>query len=267
MTLVPTLSAPTTGQARVPAPLVANDNAIRDVVNGNLDYTNLADSGVTTAKIAAANVTADKLADAAKLGLSDSTYVRRGKSIIATEESFTQTSYGFATTPDRVQNIVLPTDGLIFVLYEANWNGSVDNAASAAIFVGATQLSAVGWDNFGNYSPGVQAAANTGASPAVNMLTTFGQGLVSVSKGSGVTLDSTIRAVGADMLSTSASAYIRQLNGGGARIDGGTRDIGIGGICPILAPAGTYDIGIKYKSSSGSVTVKNRKLWVWTQSF
>lgn len=51
MSLVPSLNNPTTGQARVPAPLVANDNAIRDVVNGNIDAANLAANAVTPAKV------------------------------------------------------------------------------------------------------------------------------------------------------------------------------------------------------------------------
>lgn len=41
MGLIPTLNAPTTGDPRVPAPLVANDNAIRTVVNGQLDTNNI----------------------------------------------------------------------------------------------------------------------------------------------------------------------------------------------------------------------------------
>ena len=35
----------------------------------------------------------------------------------------------------------------------------------------------------------------------------------------------------------------------------------------VFAAAGTYDISVQFKASSGSVTVKNRKLWVWTMGF
>jgi hypothetical protein len=32
-------------------------------------------------------------------------------------------------------------------------------------------------------------------------------------------------------------------------------------------PAGTYDFSVRFKSSSGSVTAKNRKLWVASIGF
>src|SRR5688572_22717039 len=42
--------------------------------------------------------------------------VRRGKSIIATEQTLvTPVAYTDAGTPDRVQNVVLPADGFIIV--------------------------------------------------------------------------------------------------------------------------------------------------------
>src|SRR5687768_6755972 len=56
---------------------------------------------------------------AEKLGLSQTGTVRRGKSIIAAEESTSSTSYTTLTQPDRVQNVELPTDGLIAVAYNA----------------------------------------------------------------------------------------------------------------------------------------------------
>lgn len=77
---------------------------------------------------------------AAKLGLSQTGDVRRGKSIIATEESRTNTSYGLLATPDRVQSVVLPTDGLLRVTFSALWKEASLGAARAAIFVGGSQL-------------------------------------------------------------------------------------------------------------------------------
>src|SRR6266498_1163856 len=99
-------------------------SAIQSDYNGNVDDSNLA--------------TAVKQ----KIGLSDGSIVRRGKSSIATSESTTATSYaiGNLTTPDRVQNVNLQTDGLIAVAYQAIWDNTVASAARAAIFVGATQL-------------------------------------------------------------------------------------------------------------------------------
>ena len=60
MTLIPTLNAPTTGDPRVPAPLVENDNTIRTVVNGSLDTTNLsASAGILGTQLSAAAAIAD----------------------------------------------------------------------------------------------------------------------------------------------------------------------------------------------------------------
>jgi hypothetical protein len=41
----------------------------------------------------------------------------------------------------------------------------------------------------------------------------------------------------------------------------------VGGPCYIFAAAGTYTVSVQFKSSSGSVTAKNRKLWAWTLGF
>src|SRR4051812_48257416 len=76
----------------------------------------------------------------AKLGLDGTGVVRRGKSIIATEESRSNTSYGTLTTPDQVSNVVVPVNGLLFVAFTALWKESVLKAGRAAIFIGANQL-------------------------------------------------------------------------------------------------------------------------------
>jgi hypothetical protein len=54
-------------------------------------------------------------------------YSSGGKANIAAAESTTATSYaiGNLTTPDRVQNVVMPTDGLIAVWYQAIWQNTV----------------------------------------------------------------------------------------------------------------------------------------------
>jgi hypothetical protein len=49
---------------------------------------------------------------------------------------------------------------------------------------------------------------------------------------------------------------------------GGSPAGGVGGLCVIEGlPAGTYTISIQYKATSGSVTAKNRRLKVRTESF
>jgi hypothetical protein len=39
-----------------------------------------------------------------------------------------------------------------------------------------------------------------------------------------------------------------------------------GGFAVVFAAAGTYDVSVQFKSSVGSVTVKNRHLWVGVSS-
>src|ERR1044072_980378 len=110
-------------------------------------------------------------------GVNEGSNVRRGKSIISTTESRTNTAYGLLTTPDRVQNIVLPTDGLIFILFHATWQQAVASAARAAIFIGANQLVTVSGGPTGSTST-VAQEVNLGTSVAIDTpLATHGGGL------------------------------------------------------------------------------------------
>ena len=40
-----------------------------------------------------------------------------------------------------------------------------------------------------------------------------------------------------------------------------------GGVVTVFAAAGTYDVSVQFLAVAGSVTVKERKLWVWVQGF
>lgn len=232
------------GAAENVSDLNANLNAIAAVVNGNIDGTN---------NIANAGVTANNLSTALAqmLGVTNVANTGRGKTIIATAESRTNTAYGTLTTADQVTGIVLPTAGLIFVAYMAMWQESVDGAARAAIFVGANQLKIAGGSSA---APFVQEARNPGGAGINKPLSTGPQGLEGA-------------------LSASATAYTGHVTTGqavGVLDEGGTLDgtVGFGfGPCTIFAAAGTYTISVQYKASSGSVTASNRNLWVWTQSF
>jgi hypothetical protein len=186
------------------------------------------------------------LADA--LGVNTGT-IRRGKSIIATTEARTNTAYGLLTTPDRVSNVVVPTDGLVVVAYQATWQESVVGAANAAIFIGSNQLKIAQETG----APIVQEAVNGASSANTDRpLVTYHEGLAS--------------------WAGTTSAYTGDVTTGmtiGARLSTGGSDARDRfGYCTIgnLA-AGTYDISVQFKSSSGSVTAKNRKLWVWTLGF
>jgi len=226
-----------------------------DYGTGWVDILNVPDDSITAAKIAANAVGASELADnavdtaaivddavtTAKAdsagilvpgGISESGVVRRGKSIIATEESRTNAAYGMLPTQDRVASVVLPTDGLIRVGYQATWKSSNANAARAAIFIGASQLKAA----TNAASPAVQEASGVDVQDTYVSLASRPEGLVSGNASPPYTGDVTTG----------------QLVG----------TYGSGGVANIFAAAGTYDVSIRFKSSLGTVTAKGRKLWV-----
>jgi hypothetical protein len=178
------------------------------------------------------SVLAAAIADAARLGLTDGATVRRGKSIIATTESRTNVAYGTLATPDKVAGLVLPTDGLIFVSYQATWQESVLGAARAAIFIGANQLKT--W--------------LTGAAPAAQETQVANVGAAT---------DTPLITIPQGLNSSGNAAYTGDVTTG--------QSIGVTG--PIKAAAGTYDISVQFKSTSGSVTAKNRELRVWSMGF
>lgn len=210
------------------------------------------------------SVVAQKLDPAtvrAILGLNSTGQARRGKAIIATSEARTSTSYGLLTTPDRVSSLILPADGLIRVRYAATWQESVAGAARAAIFIGANQLKIA---NQAANAAITQAAATAETTGAVDKpLISYWGGLVSL-YGAGA-------AYGGDVTTGQAIGLYGASQGISQEINGGATQTGnpatVGGAVDIFAAAGTYDISIQFKSSSGSVTVKNRKLWVEVISF
>lgn len=225
------------------AAMLANFDAITAQFNGSTDGDNLAQA----------------VREAA--GINKTGSIRRGKSIIATEESRTNVAYGLLTTPDRVQNVVLPTDGLICVAYHALVKESVSSAARAAIFIGANQLK---WLDGGAGAPATQAAY-VGATDSYRPLFTFESGLATLGMSSAYTGAVTTGQVIAGHYSTGAGFGLHIESGGvtAEKLAAATT----GGPCYIFAAAGTYDISIQFKASSGSVTAKERKLWVWTMGF
>lgn len=184
-----------------------------------------------------------------------------GASIVAAEEARTNSSYGVLTTPDRVSSIVLPTGGLLAIWYQALWKQSVDGAARAAIFIGANQLKIGENDS----APRTQAAGSFQADVYRNLHTApFGlidqQSLASVDA-SDVT---TGQVVGSSPLID--LPWTVEIGGtlrlGGAGNGALAANVPFGGPCYVFAAAGTYDVSVQFKASSGSVTAKNRKLWV-----
>lgn len=241
-------------------------NALDDAniaAGANVQGSKLQDSSIATAKLSADAVTNDKLDSTTvnvPLGLNETGVVRRGKSIIATSESRTNVAFGTLTTPDQVANLVLPTDGLIAVVYQATWQESVAQAARAAIFIGSNQLVAA--RDAVVAGPVTQAAQTGSGTTAIDRpLFSGGGGLFganggNTSIGADATTGQLVGAVGGN-----AAVAFQEIGGGLAATYLAP------GACYIFAAAGTYTVSVRFNASSGSVTVKNRKLWAWTLGF
>lgn len=238
---------PTRGQPGQPRGIEEADehNALTAVINelnGNLDNANFK---------ASAGITSEKLADADKLGLTAGGTVRRGKVMIAAEEPRTDTSFGLLTTPDRISGVSLPADGLMFVVYRALWKSSVAAAGKAGLFLGATQLVR---DDSASASPIANEATthNSVADRYVALGTGPAAGLVSD--------DNRAAAITADSSGPQVLGWHQSV--------APTSDPRFGGgVLVLFAPAGSYDVSVQYRATSGTVTVKSRKLWVWTAGF
>lgn len=169
----------------------------------------------------------------ANADLADSLFGFLGKTIVATQETRSNAAYGLMTTADRVQNVVLPTNGILMVAYRALWKSSLGgtNVAKAAVFVGSNQLKAPATSG----APAVQEALCLATT--FSHLSTGPSGLVSVDSSSDatdVTTGQIIQPPGAP-----------------------------GGWLLIEAAAGTYDISVQFLNTAGTGTVvQTRKLWV-----
>lgn len=148
--------------------------------------------------------------------------------VIATEETRESVSFGTLTTPDEVKSVVLPTNGLLAIGYAAIFKSSVSNAGRAAIFIGANQLK--------NTATGVPLVEEIAT--ATTELSTVATTPAGLSKSAG----------------SASTAFVTT----GQILGPGTS----GGLTYVFAAAGTYNISVQFKATSGSVTAKERKLWV-----
>lgn len=229
------LTLPTIGQPNsTEDPDIRNNfNLIQTEFNGNIEETNLK----TTVK--------------EKLGLTDG-IVRRGGVEIAASESRSNVAYGVMTTPDRVSGLTIPSPrGVIGLLYQAYWNESVDGAARAAIFLGANQLQI---SQVGAAAPVVQETICAGSAGITQPLSTFWGGL---------------NGYGGTAIGTGHSAPVTTGQSFALENIGGTdaSTMFAGGVCYIFANAGTYDLSIQFKASSGNVQVLNRRMFAWVMGF
>jgi hypothetical protein len=203
-------------------------------------------AGIAGSKLADDSIVANKLATALAevLGVNTATGARRGASIIDAEQTRSNAAFGLLGTADRVQGIELPSNGLIRVWFQAIWFQSVTNAAGAAIFIGGNQVT-ISNDAVASAPP--DSATSSFTATGVNTpLFSYPGGLQS--------------GLGTAAISASHDADAQAVGA----IRGGAV---LGGPCTIFAPAGTYDISVQFKASSGSVTVRQRKLWVEAVGF
>lgn len=177
------------------------------------------------------------------LGLSQPGTNRRGKVIIPGEETRSGGAFNTLGTPDRVDDIVLPTDGLLLVSYYALWKNSVASAGAAALFIdgGAVQYGVEGGGFLsqvpGNSTPNVYVPLLVGAN--------------------GIAGTAATTAYPSD---PGTGFYKMTTPGGGGSNYGG-------GFALIYASAGSHDISVQFKASSGSVSAKERKLHVIALGF
>lgn len=154
--------------------------------------------------------------------------------IIATEQSRESTSFGTLTTADEITGVVVPAGGIVVVRYKANVKSSVSGAGRVALFIGANQLKS---NEIGG-GPLNQEAATTA--------TTFHAFTSSIWGITGSSIES-----GADV--TTGQSLAAGSNGGRCEIHG--------------LPAATYAISVQYKATSGTITAKERKLWVTVEGY
>lgn len=182
----------------------------------------------------------------------------RGKCIVATEEVRSDTAFGTLTTPDIVEDVVVPSGALVLGTYQAMWKESVTDAGRAALFVNSTQVQMA--NAFG--APAGVYATTGGTANTYQPLASFPGGLVSGVVGGAHTGDVTT----GQLVGVSASgAFPGEVYSGTNTV---SPAIPVGGIFVIdnLA-AGTYDISVQFRSTSGSVTAKERRLKVWVEAF
>lgn len=156
--------------------------------------------------------------------------------IIAAEEARTNVAYGKLGTPDEISGVVLPTNGLMLIGYSANVKNSAAPEGRAAIFIGANQLKA----DQGKTEPTVQECQLSAATTFHHISTYYG-GLIQQPNG---------EVWGGDV----TTGQVLSSFSSGSTIHGGP--------CIVFAAAGTYTISVQFKAASGSVTAKERKLWV-----
>lgn len=206
-----------------------------DVSLGPTGATQIGNDKIVTSMLQDKTVTGVKVDDAtlspAKLMAAAKPLTWYTPKIIATEESRSNPAFGTLTTADEIKEVVVPENGLLLIGYEALWKGSVDKAKRAAIFLNSSQLR----NNLASSAPAIQEIGFNKEGTTFTPLVTTWEGLFTENSNANGSFVTTGSVVGVNTA---------------------------GGFTLIRAAAGTYNISVQYKSSSGSVTAKERKLWV-----
>jgi hypothetical protein len=177
---------------------------------------------------------------------------------IATVETRTVNTFALLATPDRVQNVVVGANTVLGVLYTAQWKASgAGTSGEAAIFCGANQLKI----ERAASAPLTQAALLGSDATAYSPLSSFVGGLASASAGA---VDTGARVTTGQVLGTLPKAGITSLQSLGGSGSTLPADMPLGGACLISGlAAGTYDISVQFRNITGTVSVRNRRLWIY----
>lgn len=149
---------------------------------------------------------------------------------IAKEEVRESATFGTLPTADLIKEVKVGEKGLLRIGYSARFKSSVSGAGAASIFLGANELKLY------TTEPKVQFATTIGTT--FRHLSSSFSGLVTSTAGEATGADVTT----GQMVSASVS----------------------GGEITLFVAAGTYEVAVFYKATSGSVTAKERRLWVET---
>lgn len=201
----------------------------------------LPDGGVTAAKL-------DDTTVLNKVGVSSPSVVRGGSLYIPGSESTQSTSYVTLTTPDQIDNVVLPTDGYIEIAFHALVKrGATSTTLQAAIFLDSTQVQVASINaSTGAHSLAGQAAGRLAGTSGLTFWTplyTTGAGLNIYTNAVAESSDASVATTG--------------------QVMGHQSDLK-GGRVLLFAAAGTYDVSVRFSSSNASVPVsaKERRLHV-----
>jgi hypothetical protein len=143
--------------------------------------------------------------------------------VIATEESRTNAAFGTLTTADEITGIVVPENGLMQIRFALVMKSSVANAGSFGLFIDGNQALTASGILVGREVPVTGTGFHLFASSV------RGESFVERSPSEQTALPATGLAFGA---------------------------------VEFAAAAGTHTVSLRYKASEGTVTAKERKLWV-----